>query len=244
MASTARWQRAQRYERDYWSSIATNIAAGSVSQLNWYQWRADALVGKLRDLGLRELTDGAARVVEVGSGPVGIVGFYPATERVAVDPLEPHYASNPTLTALRNPAVQYRAGAAEKLPCESGRYDLAIIENCIDHVRDVDGAMRELQRVLTPAGVLYLTVNCRTRWGFVAHRTLSNLRIDAGHPYTFTPPRVRRLLGKYGWEPLHFEVGSYATALREDLAGPGMRSRLKGLLGISEFLCSVVARRV
>ena len=243
MASTARWQRAQRYERDYWSSVAAGIAAGSVSQLNWYQWRAEELARKLQGLDFGALTGGSARVVEVGSGPVGIVGFFPAAERVAVDPLEPHYSENATLTSLRNPLVQYRAGAAESLPCESGRYDLAIIENCIDHCRDVDGAMRELERVLTPQGLLYLTVNCRSRWGFVAHRTLSNLRIDAGHPYTFTPGRVRRLLEAHGWTPVQFEVGSYQAARSEDLSAKELRSRVKGLLGISEFLVSVVAKR-
>jgi len=242
MVSSSRWQRAQRYERDYWSSVATSIAAGSVSQLNWYQWRADELVRKLRALDLGRLTEGQARVVEVGSGPVGIAGFFPAAERVAIDPLEPYYASNPTLTTLRSPLVEYRPGAAESLPCESGRYDLAIIENCIDHVRDVEGAMRELKRVLTPDGALYITVNCRTRWGFVAHRTLSRLRVDAGHPYTFTPHRARRLLRDHGWHSLQFEVGSYTAALREDLAGPELRARLKGLLGISEFLVSAVAQ--
>jgi len=243
MVSPGRWQRAQRYERDYWSSVATSIAAGSVSQLNWYQWRAEELARTLRALGLGPLTEGQARVVEVGSGPVGIVGFVPAAERVAIDPLEPHYASNPTLTALRNPLVEYRPGAVEALPCDSGRYDLAIIENCIDHVRDVDAAMRELKRVLNPTGLLYITVNCRTRWGFVAHQTLSRLRVDAGHPYTFTPHRARKLLRDHGWRPLQLEVGSYRDALRADLAGPELSDRLKGLLGISEFLVSAVARR-
>lgn len=242
MASAARWQRAQRYERDYWSSIASGIAAGSVSQLNWYQWRAGELARRLRDLNRGALTEGQARVVEVGSGPVGIVGFFPASERVAVDPLEPHYASNTTLTALRNPLVQYRGGAAEQLPCESGRYDLAIIENCIDHVRDVDGAMQELERVLSPTGLLYLTVNCRTRWGFVAHRALSRLRIDAGHPHTFTPHRVQRLLRDHGFKTLQVEVSSYGDARRQDLTAPDRRSRIKGLIGISEFVCSVVAQ--
>ena len=160
-----------------------------------------------------------------------------------VDPLEPHYAENATLTSLRNPLVQYRAGAAESLPCESGRYDLAIIENCIDHVRDVHGAMCELERVLGPRGVLYLTVNCRSRWGFFAHRALSNLRIDAGHPYTFTPDRLRRLLQAHGWTPVQFDVGSYDAARTEDLSAPELRSRIKGLLGISEYLVSVVATR-
>lgn len=243
MVSAARWERAQEYERHYWESLATNIAAGSVSQLDWYRWRAEQLVLRLRSLGLGELAEGGARVIEVGSGPVGIVGFFPAAERLAIDPLEAHYAANPTLTARRSPSVVYRRGSAEALPCGTGRYDLAIIENCIDHVRDADAGMRELKRVLTRAGTLYLTVNCRTAWGFVVHRMLSRLRVDAGHPHTFTPHRARRLLRDNGFTPLQFEVGSYTLARREDLAAPELRARIKGYLGVSEFLVSAVARQ-
>jgi len=242
MVSPARWHSAQQYERGYWEELATRIADGSVSQLDWYRWRAEQLASRLRTLGLEKLVGGSARVIEVGSGPVGVVGFFPAAERVAVDPLESYYASNTTLAALRDPSVEYRQGSVEALPCESDGYDLAIMENCIDHVRDVQAGMRELKRVIGPAGILYLTVNCRTRWGFVAHRTLSRLRIDAGHPHTFTARRVQRLLRDHGFATLHFEMGSYADARRDDLTASDRRARIKGLLGISEFVVSVVAR--
>jgi len=241
MVSPARWQRAQQYERGYWASLASRIAAGSESQLDWYRWRAEQLVERLRTIGLGQLTDGSARVVEVGSGPIGVVGFFPAAERVAIDPLEPYYAAQSTLVALRNPAVEYRAGSVEALPCESDQFDLAIIENCIDHVRDMHGGMRELKRVLRRRGALYLTVNCRTPWGFVVHRALSRLRIDAGHPHTFTPPRARAILNRHGFSIVDFAVGSYQAARREDLAASERRARIKGLIGVSEFIASAVA---
>jgi SAM-dependent methyltransferase len=242
MVSPARWHSAQQYERGYWEALATRIADGSVAQLDWYRWRAEQLVSRLRALGLEKLTNGRARVVEVGSGPVGVVGFFPAAERVAIDPLEPYYGSNITLAALRDRAVEYREGSVEALPCESDRYDLAIVENCIDHVRDIRAGMRELKRVIGAAGTLYLAVNCRTSWGFVLHRLLSRLRIDAGHPHTFTPHRVRTLLRDHGFTTLHFETASYAEARREDLAAPERRARIKGRLGISEFCVSAVAQ--
>src|SRR5204862_2436609 len=102
MASPARWQRAQQYERGYWETLATRIAAGSASQLDWYRWRADQLVQRLRALGLGALTEGRARVVEVGCGPGCVVGFFPAVERVAIDPLVPYYGGDHTLPALRD----------------------------------------------------------------------------------------------------------------------------------------------
>jgi SAM-dependent methyltransferase len=242
MVSSARWQSAQRYERGFWQSVAARIADGSTAQLEWYRWRAEQLALRLRAVGLERLTDGSARVMEVGSGPVGVVGFFPASERVAVDPLEPYYKTNASLTALRNPAVDYRPGSAEALPCDSGRYDLAIIENCIDHVRDVTAAMDELKRTLKPSGTLYFTVNCRTRWGYIVHRILSRLRVDAGHPHTFTPRRAQKLLQDNGFKTLQFEVGSYEAARRGDLGASERRARIKGLIGISEFVVSALAQ--
>jgi SAM-dependent methyltransferase len=239
----SRWQRAQEYERGFWESQATRIASGSVSQFEWYGWRAEQLMLKLRALGLDIFSNGQARVVEVGSGPIGVAAFLPGAERVAVDPLEPFYSRNPVLTALRPAEVQYRAGSGEKLPCETGRYDLAIIENCIDHVQSPSAVRAELYRVLKPEGILYLTVNCRTPWGYGVHRVLSRLRLDPGHPHTFTPPRACRFLERGQFTILSHEEASYGDAWRADIRGSEVKGRIKALLGVSEFLFSAISQR-
>lgn len=243
MVTQSRWETAQAYERNYWHKQAQEIAEGTSSQLDWYRWRADQLAERLRRDGLDRLTDGSARVVEVGSGPIGVATYFKARDRVAVDPLEDFYAQDPVLTELRDPSMSYRQGMGESLPCETAKFDLAMIENCIDHTRDMDAVMREIHRVLVPGGILYLTVNNRTRWGFLMHRLISRLRVDAGHPHTMTPARTRALVERNGFEILEFEVGSYEEARAEDLASDSRKARLKGRLGVSEYLVSLVARR-
>jgi SAM-dependent methyltransferase len=242
--SLGRWRVAQQYERSFWETQAAQIAAGAISQLDWYTWRANALVEYLRGLGFHELASGSACVIEIGSGPIGIVAHFPGKVRAAVDPLESFYAGNPVLTALRPPGVPYLEGVGENLPCASAAYDLAIIDNCIDHVHDVGAVMREVARVLRPGGLLYLTVNCRTRWGFLLHRALSRLRIDAGHPHTFTLRRVRALLANGSFRLIWFEADSASEARRTDCASRQLKSRLKGVLGTSEFLARLVAQRM
>src|SRR5262249_13987199 len=113
MVTLQRWGNAQDYELGYWQQQATEVAAGAISQLNWYQWRADQLVARLRELGLTSLTTGQARVIEVGSGPVGVAGAFPAQERVAIDPLAEQYARLPGLTELRSKEVRYLKGVGE-----------------------------------------------------------------------------------------------------------------------------------
>lgn len=243
MVSQDRWKSAQSYELGYWEAQGRRIADGTASQLDWYRWRADQLEKRLRNLGLDYLADGDARMVEVGSGPIGILTYFPAAERIAVDPLAEEYARSQTLCELRNPEVTYRKGVGEELPCPDEHYDMAAIENCIDHVQDADAVMRELVRVLRPGGILYLTVNNRTRVGYWVHRLLSRLRIDRGHPYTFTPRRTAKLLERHGFKIVELQKGSFLRAWREDILAEGARAKLKAILGISEYLVSVVAVR-
>jgi hypothetical protein len=103
--------------------------------------------------------------------------------------------------------------------------------------------MRELGRALRPDGILYLTVNCRSKTGYMVHRMLSSLRLDPGHPHTFTPPRVAALLRGHGFEPVDTEIGSYEEARREDLASPTRKAHLKAYLGVSEYVTSVISRK-
>jgi SAM-dependent methyltransferase len=242
MVRTERWKAAQRYERSYWENASATVAVGAAPQLEWYRWRADRLVERLERLGMEHLTTGSAKVVEVGSGPVGCVTYFPGRERIAVDPLHPFFATDAVLSALRDPAVEYRPGIGEEIPCEDGTCDLVIIENCIDHVRDVHLVMRELVRILKPGGTLYLTVNGRTRPGYYVHRALSRLLLDPGHPHTFTPDRAVGLLERHGFTVLDRQVGSALQAFLDDLRGSGAKRRLKAALGVSEHLISLVAR--
>jgi SAM-dependent methyltransferase len=243
VADQERWDAAQTYERRYWESRARQIESGASAQLGWYKWRAEQLEARLRKLGRADLCDGTARVIEVGSGPVGLATFFPASRAVLVDPLHDFYGSSPVLSQMRNPRAEYVTGRGESLPVEDAAFDLVVIENCIDHVENMHGVMRELGRVIAPGGVLYLTVNCRTAPGYYVHRVLSRLKIDPGHPYTFTPPRLTRLLEQYRFTVRDAEYGSFMKAWREDLTSPSRTAKAKAVLGVSEYVASVIAAR-
>jgi SAM-dependent methyltransferase len=243
MATVQRWVAAQHYERNFWADASSQIARGAGTQFDWYRWRADQLARRLSTLGLGHLANGSATVLEVGSGPVGIVSYFSGRVRIAVDPLNSFYGTDPVLSATRARDVDYRTGLGENIPCETGSCDLVIIENCIDHVQDIHSVGRELNRVLRPGGVLYLNVNCRTAAGYYVHRAMSRLRIDTGHPHTFTPGRALAFVRHHGFEPLGSEAASALTAHLEDLRGPGLRMRLKALSGVSEYVFKVYARK-
>jgi ubiquinone/menaquinone biosynthesis C-methylase UbiE len=240
-----RWQKAQEYERGFWKRLGESIEVGTTGQLDWYRWRAARLEELLALVPGSKPTDG--KVLEIGSGPIGIVNFLEWGERYAIDPLESFYRQQPSLVKLRNPGATYLSGSGERLPLNDASCALVIIDNVIDHTYEPDKIIQEISRVLEPSGRLYLSVNVHTRWGAFLHNLLAVLHIDKGHPYTFTSNSLRLLLTRGGFTSLLEQVGDYGDATQADRKSRRVTDRVKGYTGLSEFqhlvLCSKALAR-
>jgi SAM-dependent methyltransferase len=235
-----RWLEAQKYERAFWQRLGEGIEAGTREQLGWYKWRAGRLEERLAAVTDRPLR--AGKLLEIGSGPIGIVNFLEWGERYAIDPLEHFYRTQPSLAALRKPGVTYLDGTGEHLPFEDRSFTLVIIDNVIDHTYAPRAILEEIRRVLRPDGSLYLSVNVHTRWGAWLHDVLATFRIDKGHPYTFTSRILRDLIAAHGFTSVSEQVDDYRDARRADRQAPGLKQKVKGFTGLSEFSHSMLCR--
>src|SRR5262249_46424043 len=143
---------------------------------------------------------------------------------------------NATLTQFRDPGVQYLKGVGEQLPFEDESFLVIILDNVIDHTSAPDRVFREIHRVLSPAGRLYLAVNVHTTWGALLHAVLAKLQIDRGHPYSFTPASVRSMIRGRGFVIQVEWVDDYYQARNQDRNSASLRHRTKGYTGLSEFV--------
>ncbi len=242
MVSEERWREAQKYERSFWERSAQRIDQGA-GALTWYQWKADHCVEILTKASVDQpLSLEQASVLEVGSGPVGIVAYLKAGKRTAIDPLSDFYSSQPAFTQFRTPGVEYVQGQAETIPYEAGVFDLVILDNVIDHVHNAEAVMLEIHRVLKPSGLLYFTLNLHPPFGAIEHEILAKLKIDRGHPHTFTLERARRFLERLGFKVGYEEWEDYRRCRAKDLESPSLKDKLKGLLGLSEYLYTAACR--
>jgi SAM-dependent methyltransferase len=237
----SRWQEAQSYERAFWHHVGDGIESGARPPLDWYGWRAGELTRMLEGAGVSHVQSG--RVLEIGSGPIGIVNFLDGPERFALDPLEPFYRTRPSLVSLRRPGVTYLHGTGESLPFEAESCSLIILDNVIDHTYAPRGILDQIHRVLTPGGVLYLSVNVHTVWGAAIHGVLATLHIDKGHPFTYTASRLRRTLADASFTVVAERIDDYRTARQEDRRSPHLRDRIKGYTGLTEFCHAVLCRK-
>ncbi len=230
-----RWRTAQEYERSYWLRSAEAINNRGGAKLDFYGWRAGQMERRLMGI----FSDGqkaASRVLEIGSGPVGIVSALRWGERYAIDPLEDFYRSRPELTEFRNPAVKHMSGTGEILPFTDGHFSLVIIDNVIDHVHAAERVVKEIHRVLIPGGIMYLAVNIHTPWGAFLHRILVDLCIDRKHPHTFTRAGIRSLIKACRFKVLSEDADDYNVARKTDRKSRELTSKIKGYSGLTEFV--------
>jgi SAM-dependent methyltransferase len=93
-------------------------------------------------------------VLDVGPGPLGFPDACPARVSIGLDPLADLYAQHGLL--LPDSPALYLSTGAEHIPLVSGSVDVVLARNSLDHVKDPDRVLEEVQRVLRPGGTLIL----------------------------------------------------------------------------------------
>lgn len=93
------------------------------------------------------------RILDIGCGPCGSLEWADmALERVGLDPLVESYRG----LGINNHKMSYVCARAENIPFEDGYFDIVTSFNSLDHVDNLDQAINEIVRVLTPSGTFLL----------------------------------------------------------------------------------------
>lgn len=232
--SGKRWHLAQDYEKNHWEKIAQKIVDGLHPQLDWYEWKADRLKEKLNAFNHTvDLKD--ATIVEIGSGPIGIVSGLDVGYRYAVEPLGDYFDANPVLTKLRKPEVTYITARGEKLPFDDHSSRLVIIDNVLDHTEKPNLILEEARRVLQDDGLVYIGVNIRSTWGTFLHRIINLFNIDTGHPHEYDHASIRKFLFHNGLKITWETIENRKKIKKINLKQKGLKGRAKVISGLTEF---------
>lgn len=152
-------------------------------------------------------------VIEIGAGPFPLIASANKgwLRCVAVDPIARGYVEEDLVPPAASHVV-YVAARGESIPLPSSSADLIVIENCLDHVREPSEVIQEMNRLMTPGGLLWIFVD------------LSN-HVDHMHPHAMNEGKVRGLLKQGGFDVVRDEVtghkahpeayGSYCGLLRK-----------------------------
>lgn len=87
--------------------------------------------------------------------------------------------------------IWYKQGFAEEMKHKDNEFDLVIITNTLDHVRNMEKTVKEIERILIPGG--YLLFN-------------TYLRVNNPHPFTFQSWEEARSMFKDFSILEHYEI--------------------------------------
>jgi ubiquinone/menaquinone biosynthesis C-methylase UbiE len=189
MNKNDRWNKAQEYELRWWQK------RHKVINLSYLQKFADEL---MRDLSAYIKFDNSLKILEIGSGPAGIVTHLPGNVRIGIDPLENFYSSISEYSQYRDKNVKYFNTKGEKLEFENSYFNLVIIDNVLDHCEDPNLVISEVKRVLRNDGVIYFKQNVYHTAGKFIRNLLELVQFDKGHPYNFTTNDLYKLFDNNG----------------------------------------------
>lgn len=99
-------------------------------------------------------------VVSIGSGCTGDLTAFPASVKIAIDPLLYVYQQLGMLMPDEaGSRTVYLSIGAESLPLLDDCTDLVICRNALDHMPDPEVALNEIWRILADAGALFISVD-------------------------------------------------------------------------------------
>jgi len=103
------------------------------------------------------------RLLDVGSGTGRFSVLLAEAFDGQVVGVEPSARMRGVAAEAPHERVRYLAGQAESLPVPRASFDAALLSDVVHHIGDLDAATRELHRVLTAEGVVFVRTVVRER---------------------------------------------------------------------------------
>ncbi|OGF67424.1 MAG: hypothetical protein A2Y62_15815 [Candidatus Fischerbacteria bacterium RBG_13_37_8] len=170
-----KWKRSQMLEREWWLrwKERTDQKQAKIILME----RAEILKNIIHKYGGSDKN----RILQIGPAANGEIHFIPG-ERHAIDPLATFFKEN--FVELIDAEVLFIEGIAENLPYENKFFNVIVILNVLDHCCNPRQVMNEIDRCLSPGGLLLLQVNLYSTFGAILHTVFGFL--DREHPASVT----------------------------------------------------------
>jgi len=171
LSDLKRWRVAQKHEKEYWKQVKNQITS------------EDKLKSKMsyaKDVS-RFLKK--PPILQVGAGADPMINFMDCDLKIGLDPLSDFYKT----ISMGYQDFEKVTGVSEHIPFADQSIGSVICFNMLDHVHDTKRTLREISRVLKPAGRLFLMVHVKSTFIWLYRKVVK----DPLHP---SPLHRKRLL--------------------------------------------------
>jgi SAM-dependent methyltransferase len=191
-----------QYYRDF-SKYAYEHRGGKESEDD--EWRLRQAANALQ----RFLSDRSIRILEIGSASGRLLRYLKDAGYENTFGLDPSPACSEAADSLYG--VTVFTGSVFAPPLPDRPYDFVFLLGVLEHIRDVDVAVRGLHRLLSNAGRVYVEVPDATN--FIVEQDAPFQEFSTEHINFFSPPALRYLMEAAGFRTVECgsEVRHYRT---------------------------------
>jgi len=234
MKTKDRWELAQDYEKNWWTSKVNEL------DLEFYERFAKDITAILQPYLKIEAN---THILEIGSGAAGIITYLKSDYRYAIDPLENIYSSIEKFTRIRDKQVKYFNVKAEEISFEDNFFDLIIMDNVLDHCEDPAKVISQIQRVTKPGAIIYFRQNTYHAWGKFIRTAIEFLKIDKGHPFSFTKPELKKSFSHHKLEILYYNESGYMKTWLKEIKSKRIYDKIKAVIFATRDKTTFILRK-
>lgn len=155
MASPLKWRIAQRLEIWWWKQYLRNQ-----SKEEYFGWKTEYWNRFIRDYHPQAHQKNGLNILDAGCGPAGIFSVLDKHRVMAIDPLLHKYREEiGQFQESDYPWTEFVCSDMESFS-HSDTFDIIFSVNAINHVHDLEGALLNLNGLLSASGTLVLTTDC------------------------------------------------------------------------------------
>ncbi len=187
MKPTKKWKIAQSLELKWWKRYLRNKPVHE-----YLSWKKGYWEHFIKEINAQSILSGAKRILDIGCGPAGIFTILENKEVIAVDPLLNKYEKEIEHFNISNyPNVTFINESLEIYEPKQ-KFDVVFCLNAINHVSDINMAIKHLVSCLNKDGYLILSIDAH-RYHFLKYlfRTIPG---DALHPHQYDLKEYKTML--------------------------------------------------
>jgi SAM-dependent methyltransferase len=178
----------EKHHEEAWTALHLTALRGVKSLEDYRDWLESFYRVGLCAFGFSAGYFREKTIIEIGSGPFGMLGCISHSRGVAIDPLMPSFVRYMRPYWGEQPLRV--AALGEELPVCSKMFDIAIAINTLDHTLEPEKILKETYRVLKPGGLLLINNNVKSRAGVwfagIGERFGIERLTEVFHPHAFT----------------------------------------------------------
>jgi 2-polyprenyl-3-methyl-5-hydroxy-6-metoxy-1,4-benzoquinol methylase len=159
------------------------------------------------------LSDGNRRILDIGCATGRLLFLLKSRGFSNVRGLDPSLGC--LEAARRLYGIDVLQGSISKVPADAGPFDVVILIGVLEHIRDLDAAMKRIESLLTPEGLVYAEVPNVVdfeKWPNAPFQDFSTEHINF-----FGPVSLTNLFARFGLAPVyqreHAREQSYRTTM-------------------------------